>query len=227
MKQYKAIAFDLDDTLLDTSRLLIPLAAESACRRMIDRGLHCDLKTCLQLREELAHRLSHADLFAHIIMEVGCDHPHEAVQDAIHAFYSPPLPANLPLMEGARENLDHLRVDYDLFLVTLGQPDTQREKIRALGIEKYFREIFILDGFKGETKKSAFEKILHLRHLQPRELLSIGNRLSTEIRDAKKCGSDTCYFSYGEHAGEKPAEPADHPDFTIFHHQELIRTCRL
>jgi putative hydrolase of the HAD superfamily len=227
MKKYKALAFDLDDTLLDTSQLLVPGAAARACESMIAQGLHCDLPTCLARRKELAHEMSHPDIFAHIVMEYGCDHPHEAVQQAVRSFYNPLVPDSLPLMEQAEENLRVLGKDYRLFLVTLGSPATQTKKIRALNLEKYFAGIFILDGFKGETKRSAFEKILKEENIAPHELLSIGNRLCAEIRDAKKCGGDTCYFAYGEHVGEQPERPEDRPDFTIRHHRELIPTCRL
>jgi len=42
-----------------------------------------------------------------------------------------------------------------LFLVTNGNVKRQNNKIKYLGIRKYFKKIFILDGIKKETKPST------------------------------------------------------------------------
>lgn len=47
MAAIKCIAFDLDDTLVDTSQLLVPLAARQACEAMINNGVKGDIDTCL------------------------------------------------------------------------------------------------------------------------------------------------------------------------------------
>lgn len=227
MKKYHSIAFDLDDTLLDTSGLLVPAAAKTACEAMIAAGLQCDLQTCLSEREVLAAQLSHTDIFHQIATKHGCTQPGKAVHDALEAFYNPVVPPTLPLLPEALNNLESLKENYSLYLVTMGSYKTQAQKVRSLGIEKYFEKVFILNGFIGERKQTAFQKILTSKNIKPTELLSVGNRLSSEIRDAKILGSETCYFAYGEHVGEKPQVAEDHPDYTIYHHEELIRVCGL
>ena len=47
---FRTIIFDLDDTLLETSRLLVPQAERESCLEMIAAGLDCDLDTCLKAR---------------------------------------------------------------------------------------------------------------------------------------------------------------------------------
>ncbi|MCX7978019.1 MAG: HAD hydrolase-like protein, partial [Bdellovibrionaceae bacterium] len=59
------------------------------------------------------------------------------------------------------------------------------------------------------------------------KLLAVGNRLSQEIRLAKRLGAQTCYMKYGEHVGEIPRLPEDHPDYTITHLNQLIPVCGL
>lgn len=227
MTKYKAIAFDLDDTLLDTSQLLVPMAARNACLAMLSEGLACGIEVCTKMRQELAQQMSHPEIFKKIAKTFGCKNEQVAVQKAVQTFYTPEIPDSLPLMLDAAFNLDALHSKYALFLVTMGHHATQRKKIQALGIAEYFKEIFIIDGLKGERKEAAFLQILKNENIRPAELLSIGNRLSSEIRDAKKCGAETCYIAYGEHEGELPQSSFEHPDFTISNHKELIAKCAL
>jgi putative hydrolase of the HAD superfamily len=109
----------------------------------------------------------------------------------------------------------------------MGALQAQQQKIDALGIAPFFKKIFIIDTLSGSKKDTAFLEIIRSENLRPEEVLSIGNRLCSEIRYAKKCGCETCYFAYGEHVGEKPEVPEDHPDYTIQYHHELIAACGL
>jgi putative hydrolase of the HAD superfamily len=227
MTAIKCIAFDLDDTLLDTSQLLVPMAALRACEEMIHHGVRSDIDTCLAWRAHKAAELSHQEIFGGFIAKYGSTTPNIALQGAMKAFYNPEVPLKLPLMEGAETNLKILTEKYILFLVTSGEPETQMKKIKALQIESYFRKIYLVNNFKNETKKDAFLDILSTERLQAEELLSIGNRLSQEIRQAKLCGARTCYYCHGEHIGEQPTQREDYPDFTVYKHSELIKTCGL
>ncbi len=227
MSSFKCIAFDLDDTLLDTSQLLVPVAARRACEAMLAAGVASDIDICLQWRAMKASELSHTEIFTQFIKTHGSPTADLALQGALKAFYNPEVPGHLPLIEGAEENLKFLAQKYSLYLVTSGEPEAQAKKIKALNVEKYFRKIYLVNNFKQEQKKDAFTDILRIEKILPNELLSIGNRLAQEIRQAKMCGAHTCYFCYGEHVGEIPTQREDYPDFTIYKHAELIRTCGL
>lgn len=227
MAAIKCIAFDLDDTLVDTSQLLVPMAARQACAAMITHGVPSDIDTCLAWRANKASELSHQQIFQSFIQKYGSSTPNVALQEAMKAFYNPEVPPRLPLLEGAEENLLTLAKKYVLFLVTSGEPAAQTKKIQALRIEHHFRKIYLVNNFKNEIKKDAFLDILKSENIAPEELLSIGNRLSQEIRHAKICGARTCYFCYGEHVGEQPSQREDYPDYTIYRHSELLRTCGL
>jgi putative hydrolase of the HAD superfamily len=167
----KLIVFDLDDTLLDTTTLLIPIARTPEFEKRI--------------REPL------------------------------------------PLMPGALENLQMLKTKYKLVLLTQGRTDAQEAKVASCGIKEHFTAYFIADPKKSETKYDFFLKIKRQFQLQDGEFLSIGNRRSTDIREAKRAGGLTCLFKYGEHQNELPEVPQDHPDFETISHKDLIQICRL
>ncbi len=235
MKKLKCLAFDLDDTLLDTSGILLPKASLQACETMISLGLNCTTDQCLQWRSQLAKEMSHREIFLEIAKKFGCrpDSRWESqdiqpmARAGIDSFYNPDIPKNLPLLPFALENLMTLSKTYTLFLVTSGAPLTQNKKVDAAGVRGFFKKVYTLDGFKGEKKRSAFENIITSEKINPDQLLSIGNRLFEEIRQAKQLGGQTCYFKYGDHVGEVPQVPEDHADFTVLSHQELIFTCQL
>ncbi len=166
-----AIAFDLDDTLLDTSRLLIPIAGTP----------------------EFDDRIKEP----------------------------------LPLMPGALDNLIALNSRYQLFLVTQGNLQVQKQKVQSLEIASYFKEIYFAESLPKNSKRQCFIRLFSENKFKPDQLLCIGNRRSSEIREAKKLGAFTCLFMHGEHIHESPEEPADQPDFEVSNHFEMIKICKL
>ena len=225
---FKAIAIDLDDTLIDTSGIIVPLASRAAFEAMLKLGLEDNFLAFEQFRKIGALSMSHQLIFRKLAETMGPKENIEASSQAgIQAFYNPVLPSSLALLPGALENLITLKKKYSLFLVTSGAPEAQKDKVKKSGAEKYFDELFFMNSFKKERKKGAFQKIIQNLKIQPHELLSFGNRLSQEIRDAKELGARTCYFKYGEHLGEQPQDNFEIPDFAIDHHNELIPTCQL
>lgn len=224
-----AIAFDLDDTLLDTTRLLVPAASKQAFEAMSSLQLRCSFAEFDRERSFLSRSFSHKVIFVKLAQKwstLSSSQVKSGALFAIESFYNPIIPDTLPLMPGALENLLALK-KYNLYLVTAGAKETQKKKILACKIESYFKKCFLFDGFEGERKKTAFDEILRLEKMQPSSLLCIGNRLGQEIRDGKLSGAQTCYFEYGEHVGELAQQPEDFPDFKIKNHSELIPTCRL
>lgn len=134
-------------------------------------------------------------------------------------------------MEMAKSNLEKLRQSYRLFLLTQGRVHFQRQKVESLGIASYFEDILIFHPDEGLTKTDFFVKVQTRTGLAPHEHLSIGNRLSTDLRPAKKLGWKTCLFAHGEHQDERNTDlavgPLGEPDFVVYHHRDLILTCKL
>lgn len=167
----KLLIFDLDDTLLDTTGILIPIARTPAFEERIRQPL--------------------------------------------------------PLLPGALENLQILSQKYDLALLTQGRTDAQQMKVVSLGISSFFKAQFFADPAQNQSKAQKFLQIRDQWNISSRQIMSIGNRRMTDIREAKKIGAQTCLFKYGEHQNEVIEIPEDQPDFEVDHHQDLIRICHL
>jgi putative hydrolase of the HAD superfamily len=83
------------------------------------------------------------------------------------------------------------------FLVTAGYTKLQKSKIRQLGIQKEFKEIFIPDPYTSElTKSDVFKQILNSYQLNPSEVLIIGDNPETEIIAARGLGIDSYLYDY-------------------------------
>jgi putative hydrolase of the HAD superfamily len=224
----KSIAIDLDDTLIDTTGLLLPQACTKACSSMLNAGLQVSLEECLHLRAKFAANLSHREVFLKIAEHAGHTNAQELGAIGTATFYNvTEIPLPLPLMPMAIDVLKQLSLKYNCYLVTSGSPEAQKNKIEAAKISSFFVDCFIVDKIKNESKTLAFNKILSHTKIQASELLSIGNRLREEIRLAKRLGAYTCYFQYGEHVGETAELKEDHPDYTVSHWSEVIETCKL
>ncbi len=222
----KAIAIDLDDTLLDTTGLLAPRATQDAFVYLINNGLRLTLEECEAQRIELIKSISHRDAFEKLANEYGDENTKKIVPETIRLFYDPLIPPQLPMLAGARENIDYLKAKYHLYLVTAGAETAQLSKVKALGIEKDFEKIFVVNSLLKKRKRDAFLEIINSLDILPSELLCIGNSVSSEIADALDINAVACYFEYGENRGEISHLPR-RPHFHIKHHCELITTCRL
>lgn len=222
----KAIAIDLDDTLLDTSGLLAPKATEDAFSCLIKNGLQLDIAQCEARRLELIKSISHREVFEILARQYGNQQTIQVLPDVIKLFYDPVLPDKLPLMDGARENIDYLKSKYNLYLVTAGTEAAQIQKAKSLGITNDFKKIYVVNSLLKKRKKDSFLEIIESEGIGTSNLLCIGNSISSEITDALAINALACYFEFGEDRGDINKLPRK-PHFHIKHHKELISACQL
>jgi 2-haloacid dehalogenase len=236
-RKLEHLVFDLDDTLLDTSRQLMPRAVREAVEAMITVGLKTDFEAARLAWKEFSQRQSapsdQQDVFTYLIERFGVNSsalPTVVAKRGYSAFYNRKVESDIALFPGAREMLIELSQRYPLYLVTAGTKTTQEEKIEILKIAEYFKSISHVDPSQGQRKSEAFAAI-HSRgdghNPSPSSYLSIGNRIDSDIADAKRLGWTTCWVCYGEHTAMVPSNAFETPDFIIDNIIDLVRTCRL
>lgn len=229
LKKFKILIFDLDDTLLDTSGLLIAPAARESCSAMIQAGLKTDLESCLRAREEILEQAPGQDILSSLIHRFqGDSETFKDIYDAgFKAFYERAVPENLAPFAECKPLLSRLMPRYQLFLVTSGAPNTQRDKVQKMNLEHYFKKIYYVNFAQKERKLQAFRDVLLITKVSAQEILSIGNRLDSEIADAKILGMKTCWVRRGEYAQMVPKRAEENPDFRISQLKELVEMCKL
>lgn len=86
-----------------------------------------------------------------------------------------------------------------LFLVTNGNLNRQKNKIKYLGIKKYFKKIFILDDIKKKAKPSVKDVKFLVRFIRKHKDLKttyVGDDLNTDKKFAKNLKIDYIFFKF-------------------------------
>jgi putative hydrolase of the HAD superfamily len=85
--------------------------------------------------------------------------------------------------------LGELQGSYHLALVTNGPPCLQREKLRACGLEPFFREVVISGELGiGKPDPRIFEHALSRLNVSPAEAVMVGDGLERDVLGAKQAG---------------------------------------
>ncbi|MCZ6601906.1 MAG: HAD hydrolase-like protein [Planctomycetota bacterium] len=219
VRRSRAILFDLDDTLFDCNSQLVLPGHREAVAAMIAAGLPAKPDEALRRRLDLFVRQPREDINELLAESYGVNRPEirEAGYRAFHEREVGPIRPD----EGVSEMLDRLRESFLLFLVTSGNPATQAEKVRRLGLDGSFDQIVYVDPSRGETKEGAFRTILEERRLEPAACIAVGNRVDSEIRAAVSLKIRAIWLRRGEYAHLEPEGAEETPDHTILSIGEL------
>lgn len=109
------------------------------------------------------------------------------------------------------------RKDIHKVLVTKGDPLAQYEKLKILGIKKYF-DLILIPSTDLE-KKTCFAQA---RQTFPAEqIYVIGDRIDSEIQFGNELGLTTILFRQGKYKDLALVTPAQIPQYSITSYQEL------
>jgi putative hydrolase of the HAD superfamily len=212
------VVLDLDDTLFDTTGLLLPWADRRAVAAMRAAGLDLAEDAALvRLRELRAAGVVRT--FAALAAERGA--PAAAVEAGENAWfdYVPPPMALEPAVDRA---LDELVATAPLALFTMGHVETQKRKVARLGLERRFRDLRFID-FRGPAGKTeTLAEILADHGWGPDRVVVCGDRPDADVRAATKngCRGVLVRRAGGEFAAV-PTTGDDAPWRTIGHVAEL------
>lgn len=167
-------------------------------------------------------QLAHVDRF--VCEHLGVADLPGISRQAREAFFSCPV-GKLTLFRGSRKVLRKLhRSGVRVFVVSYGNPGTQRAKAEALGLDREpaIERIFYADRDKIVTKDKAFEEILAITAARPESVLVIGDRCSGEIRAGNLLGMHTARILGGEFARLAPKGREERPDLEIQKIDEVL-----
>ena len=208
------VTFDLDDTLyLERDFVRSGFAAVGAWLAT-ERGVR-GFESCAWRLFEAGRR---GDVFDRVLPRLGV-HPDGALIRRLVRVYREHLPT-IRLEPAAADLLARLAGRCRLAVLTDGYHETQRRKIRALGLEARCRPIVCTDLWGREHWKPSPKGFLHIQEAlgaAPERCIYIGDNPAKDFRAPKHLGWRTLRLRHpqGEHASASAASPQDEADASV------------
>lgn len=209
----KAIIFDLDDTLFDCTGLLVANARKRAAKAMVEAGVNLTERELIEEQKKLNELNPTSNVFDLIASNYA--NKELIVKKAMEA-YNSGVVEEIHLFSGTKELLEKLKEKkIKLILITSGITKRQQKKIELLKLEPFFDEIFVHDVETGPEKEDFFREVLRRFNLQPKEVLSVGDRIHSEIRIANMLGMNSVRLLHGRFSKVKAKNILEEPDYSI------------
>jgi FMN phosphatase YigB (HAD superfamily) len=214
----RCVIFDLDDTLYDCFGQRVRAAHRYAAEAMVKAGLSANAEAVYRDRMRAFRQdpmLRYID--GEITRQFGAETPEAISRVAREAYFNCPV-GKLTLFAGSLPLLRFLaKRGVRNFIVSFGEPKTQRAKVKALGLDREpsVEKIYYADRNNVLTKEVAFRKIQKQTGLPPDEILVVGDRPAREIRAGRELGMHTVRVRHGEFKSQKPVGPEEEPDYVI------------
>ncbi|WP_336779269.1 HAD family hydrolase [Paenibacillus illinoisensis] len=196
MEKFKAIIFDLDNTILNRTRTF-----EGFTQSLLETYF-----SHLETTDDISQRIIELDqdgykdkplLFNELLQELPWSvyPPHAELME----FYNKEYVRSAVLMEEAREVVQQLRSKYQTGLITNGKTDIQYGKIDQLGIRDDF-DLIIVSEEAGVKKPDPQIFRLALDHfgLSPEQCIYIGDHPTNDVEGAANVGMNTIWMKVNQ-----------------------------
>ena len=205
MENSELVIFDLDDTLIDTSDVYYR-ARKNFIQILEEEGV--DKREALSVFETIdgeqikklgfvPDRYGKSMLLAYedIADKHGIDKSIETVEkikNCGHVIFN-----EYPrLIEGSLDLLDWAAKNYTLALMTRGIPELQLSKVRAVGIEAYFKKIDVVESKNAATVRLMLEKL----GVHPTLTWVVGDSIKSDINPGVEVGAKCILYLYTHHS---------------------------
>lgn len=198
MARVSAVIFDLDNVLFNEQDYINAAYRNIAVflskhYRLSEEQVYQKLLSDLQKKTSL-----YPHLFDDLLADLGLD---RAILPEILKIYANTT-IKLELYPEAEHLLNALqKQEIKLGLVTNGNVEAQRNKVRLLGIEKYFSTIIYARELGKENEKpnpEVYRITLEASRSKPEETICVGDNPYTDFLGAKKLGIRTVRLLSGE-----------------------------
>src|SRR5918993_1459730 len=228
MTKYKHLFFDLDHTLWDfDANAKATLQQLHLDLKLVDKGIRdFDLfhKNYLQHNEKLWARYRNGQIKQDELRIkrmwltlLDFQIADEDLTRQLSELFLQLLPTRTILFPDTKEVLQYLTdKGYNLHLITNGFEETQHNKLKHSGLDKFFKVVVTSEGSNSlKPQREIFEYALNETGANVEESLMIGDTLEVDVVGALSVGMDAVHVNYN--GLEQEAEPT----YTIYHLKEL------
>lgn len=220
----KAIFFDIDDTLYDSTKLTT-MARQNSIKAMIDSGLSVkdeERLNSLLNRIIKKHGPNYSRHYDKLLEAMGLERDPKIIASGVVA-YERTKEGYLVPFAGVIPTLLKLKDRYSIGVISNGIAVKQWEKLIGLGIHHLFDVVATSEelGYKKPQKKIflfAIEKL----GFTPGECVMVGNRLDTDVLGGNQAGMLTVRLKKGKYGRKMPETDEETPDFEMDDFMEII-----
>ena len=211
---YKALFFDIDDTLLNYRQ---------SSRAALERTCHCFeipyseavFNAFIGIDDKLWMAQKHGEHTVEDVLRLRFPALFEHLRlGAYTPAFSPTFEAHMAdecAMEShAAEIIRHVSGKYKLFAASNGILRMQEKRMAKAGLAEHFEALFVSDNIGHEKPNPAFfDQCLERSKLRPEEILFIGDSIEADMQGAYNSGIAACWYN-------KKGKP--HPEGLKIHH---------
>jgi len=197
----KTVIFDLDDTLIKTSKLYNH-ARDEFSSLMQELGFNSE-ESLIKLDEvDINYIKEYGFVKERYPLSLGKTYEYFSQKNGKEI--NPELKKKIEeigwqvfrqipeLVDGVYQVLETLSKKYFLILATLGDPQVQEEKVRVSGLKKYFSEVYVLKHKNVEE----YQNILTEHNLNKKDTWIIGNSVRSDLNPGLKLGINCILIPY-------------------------------
>ena len=215
-RRFKAVIFDLDDTLFDEKQYVY--SGFAAVSSYAAQKLGIDEKNLYSLLVETFQNQGRKNVFDFALKKLNV-YTKDLVDDMVR-IYRTHLPS-IDLYDDSLRVLNNIR-DYRIGLITNGDKKVQESKIDALGIRKFFNVILYADEYGGNSNIEVFSVALKKLGVKASESIYIDNNPIERLPLAKKSGIHTARLLKGEYRSLKAYWNQPKPDYEIENLSDIL-----
>jgi len=188
-KDIKLLIFDLDDTLyLEKSFVKSGFLSVA---KYLEKNFRIEKKELFKVFLKLLEKQGRGKIFDNALKKYNL-YDKKLVQELIQVYRT--HKPNIKLYSGVTNLLKSLKKKYKLALLTDGLGYVQRNKVKALKIEKFFDLIIYTDDYGRNNFKPSiypFKKVLKYFNITPGSSIYVGDDPYKDFVGAKKLGIKT------------------------------------
>lgn len=225
MKKVKALFFDIDDTLYD-STLQAEMVRRNAIKAMIEAGLNIDEEKCLDALKDIVKKFgsNYQHHFNELLKKFDYDENPRIIAAGIVAYHTTKLAYLVPFADTIPTLLALRERGYKLGIITDGIAVKQWEKLIRLGLQHFFHAVIISEEIKKEKSDPEMFKLAAKKiNCNTNEVVMVGDRLNKDILGANKAGMITVQIMKGKYKDQKPESKEEEPDYIISSLREILK----
>jgi|SRR3972149_2594849 len=218
----RAIAFDLDDTLLATSETITASAYDAATKVLLEGGVRSeDLK-----KLDLVYNTPTG--FSNAVRTLDGKVDSDLLKKALNTYYVNADLSVLKLAPHAHYVLQYLRANgrkvgvERTAIVTAGERGQQEQKIRMFNLAELVNDVYMIPSADYRLKIDCFRNFCSKYNLTPHEIAAVGDKIDNEIRAGNELGMVTVRILQGRHSRAQPKDKEETPTYTVKNLTELL-----